>query len=113
MRATWNTKQGSRRVRYDPPTLAEAVAAAQGLTDDFDAQVGIAAELMGVSADAVRAELRKHVGERRPQVILTTPGGGRGVGKGGLRSVVVERKASRRLAVRPPSSLSRGIPPDR
>lgn len=42
------------RVRKEPPTLAEAVEAARGLTDDLGAQVEIAAGLMGVSEDEVR-----------------------------------------------------------
>ena len=40
---TWKTKYGSRRVRHDPPTLEEAIIAAQGLTDSVSAQVEIAA----------------------------------------------------------------------
>lgn len=36
MTAAWNTKYGPRRVRHDPPDLSEAIAAAQGLTDDIE-----------------------------------------------------------------------------
>ena len=39
MRTTWNTKYGPRRVRHDPPTLEEAIAAARDLTDDVEEQV--------------------------------------------------------------------------
>ena len=42
------------RVRCEPPTLDEAVAAAQGLADDPAQQVAIAAGLMGVAEDEVR-----------------------------------------------------------
>jgi hypothetical protein len=45
----------SRRVtRVDPPALEEAIAAAQGLTDDIESQIEIAAQLMGMSEDEVR-----------------------------------------------------------
>ena len=43
------------RVKYLPPTIEEAVAAAQGLAeDDIEGQVEIAAGLLGVSEDEVR-----------------------------------------------------------
>ena len=34
MSDVWDTKYGRRRVRRDPPTVEEAVIAAQGLTDE-------------------------------------------------------------------------------
>jgi hypothetical protein len=34
-------------LRFDPPSLEEAIYAAQGLTDDIDGQAEIAARLMG------------------------------------------------------------------
>ena len=42
------------RVRRDPPTLEEAVVAAQGLSDDIEEQVEIASGLMGVPQEEVR-----------------------------------------------------------
>ncbi|GAB6844490.1 hypothetical protein HNR00_002790 [Methylorubrum rhodinum] len=42
------------RVRREPPTVAEAVAAAQDLADDVDQQVEIAAGLIGLDPDEVR-----------------------------------------------------------
>ncbi|WP_342154186.1 hypothetical protein [Methylorubrum sp. SB2] len=42
------------RVRREPPTVAEAVAAAQDLTDDIEQQVEIAAGLIGLPSDEVR-----------------------------------------------------------
>lgn len=42
------------RVRREPPTIAEAVAAAQDLADDVEQQVEIAAGLIGLEADEVR-----------------------------------------------------------
>src|SRR4051812_1459843 len=41
-------------VRQEPPTLAEAVAAAQALTPDLEQQVEITAGLMGLAPDEVR-----------------------------------------------------------
>jgi hypothetical protein len=95
MSTTWNTKYGPRRVRHDPPTLEEAIFAARGLTDDVEQQIEIAAGLMEVSADEVRAALKKSpVPRNQPTVAFTSRGGTE-------RSVVVERKPSRRIAPRP------------
>ena len=92
MSASWNTKWGVRRVRNDPPTLAEALVAAQGFTDDLDGQAEIAAGLMGVSVAEARAALRKAVPDRRTATVVTSARD-----KGALRTVIVERKTSRRL----------------
>jgi len=94
MSTTWNTKYGPRRVRHDPPTLDEAIFAARGLTDDVDQQVEIAASLMEVSADEVRAALKKSPPRKQATVAFTSRGGAE-------RSVVVERKTPRRVAPRP------------
>lgn len=99
MSATWNTKYGTRRVRRDPPTLMEAIAAAQGLTDDVDAQAGIAAELMGMPTEAVKIEMKRMAPDRRAKGTLTASG----TAKRAPRTVVVERKASRRV-------LAKGVP---
>ena len=45
------------RVRRDPPTLEEAVVAAQGLSDDIEQQVEIASGLMGIPQEEVRPVL--------------------------------------------------------
>jgi len=42
------------RVRREPPTVSEAVAAAQDLADDVEQQIEIAAGLMGLPAEEVR-----------------------------------------------------------
>jgi hypothetical protein len=98
MSTTWNTKYGPRRVRHDPPTLEEAIFAARGLTDDIEQQIEIAAGLMEVSADEVRAALKKSPPPRKPAatVAFTSRGGTE-------RSVVVERKTPRRTIARPAS----------
>ncbi len=44
-------------LRFDPPSLEEAIYAAQGLTDDIDGQAEIAARLMGLPEAGVRAAI--------------------------------------------------------
>ena len=39
MTDVWETKDGKRRVRRDPPTIEEAVVAAQGLTPELKEQI--------------------------------------------------------------------------
>jgi hypothetical protein len=46
MSEVWDTKDGRRRVRHDPPTVEEAVLAAQGLTEELSQQIEIVASLM-------------------------------------------------------------------
>ena len=93
MSDVWQTKYGPRRVRHDPPTLAEAVAAARGLTDDIAEQVEIAASLMDLPPEEVRAEVLKAAHSRKDASTVTF------VGRAGApRTVVVERRPSRRLS---------------
>ena len=89
MTQIWNTKYGPRRVRHDPPTLEEAIVAARGLTDDVEQQVEIAASLMEVPPDEVRAALTKVPAPRKSATVTFT---GRA---GSHRAVVVERKTRR------------------
>src|SRR6516164_8501344 len=99
MSEIWETKDGLRRVRRDPPTLDDAVLAAQGLTEDLEGQIGIVVALMSVTAeDARRAVLKM----RRPDSRLTIPGRG-----GVARAVVVERKSPRRLLVQSRANVGR------
>ena len=93
MSADWNTKYGPRRVRHDPPTLDEAIFAAIGITDDQDAQAEIAAALIGMPLDTVRAEVKKL---SRTTARLTTTRVIAGE-PGAQRSVVVERRVVRRF----------------
>jgi hypothetical protein len=90
----WKTKYGARRVRHETPTLEEAIAAAQGLSDDIDAQVEIAASLMGLPRDEVRAALLKLPPPGKEPVRLVTFAGP----DSAPRTVVVEHKPSRRVA---------------
>jgi hypothetical protein len=90
MSATWVTKYGVRRVRVELPTLEDALYAAEGLTPDTRQQIHIAAALMQVPVDQARLEAERIVKDRasRPQTIR---------GHRSLGSVVVERRASRRV----------------
>jgi hypothetical protein len=89
----WNTKYGLRRVRHEAPTLAEAIAAAQGLSDELDEQARIAALLIGLPYDQVRAELLKAPPPRK-DVINSVLMAGRASAP---RTIVVERKPARRV----------------
>jgi hypothetical protein len=52
----------ARRVRYEPPSIEEAVQAACDLTSDIEQQVEIASGLIGMSPE----EVREHVLRRPP-----------------------------------------------
>ena len=103
---TWNTKYGPRRVRHDPPTLTEAIAAAKDLTDHLDEQIEIAASLMGISREQAMAEWPKTA--PRPKVVssIAFTASRDGV----QRAVIVERKPSRRIAAGS-SALARKLNP--
>ena len=90
MTTTWKTKYGPRRVRHDPPTLEEAIFAARGLTDDFEAQVEIAAGLMEAEPDAVRSALKKIPTPRKAAATRPSP-------TAAARSSVVVSKTPRRV----------------
>jgi len=94
----WDTKDGRRRVRRDPPTVEDAVLAAQGLTDEPSEQVEIVASLMQISAEEARGAVlrmaqRKDVNVNHITVAArsTRPGQANGA-----RAVVVERRIPRR-----------------
>ena len=92
MSGVWKTKYGARKVRHDPPTLDEAIAAAKGLTDDLQAQVEIAASLMELPVDQVRSEVMKAATPRSTTSRVAF------IGRAGTqRAVVVEHKAPRRI----------------
>ena len=92
MAAEWKTKQGKRRVRVEPPTLEEAIFAAQGITDDMEQQADFAADLTGLEADAVLAVIQKEARKAaRTGRVVAIPS------SGSQRAVVVERKPSRAI----------------
>ena len=89
----WKTKYGPRRVRQEAPTLEEAIAAAQGLSEELDQQAEIAAALMGLPYDEVHAALLKTAPPRKDvktSVVFAGPASA-------PRTIVVERKLSRRV----------------
>ena len=86
------------RVRHEPPTIEEAVRAAQNLTSDLEQQVEIAAGLMGMAHD----EVREHVHNQPAEPIASGQASGR------MRGVVVERRAPRLIGAGRPSSS--GLP---
>ncbi len=76
-----------RKTRYDPPALTEAIAAAQGLTEQIEGQIEIAAQLMGLPEDEVRSEVLRaaaqsstrytgstYVRQRRTEVVIERRG---------------------------------------
>jgi hypothetical protein len=92
MSEVWKTKYGPRRVRRDPPTVAEAVAAARGLTDDVQEQIEIAASLIDLPPEQVKSEVLKAATATRKEANTVAF-----VGRPGApRTVVVERVPSRR-----------------
>ena len=92
MSAEWKTKQGTRRVRVEPPTLEEAIFAAQGVTDDPQQQADFAADLTGMPAETILATIQKDARKTaRTGRVLAIPS------SGSQRAVVVERKPSRAI----------------
>lgn len=97
MSRIWQTKYGPRRVRRDEPTIAEAINAAQGLTDDVDQQAEIAAALMAVPIADVRQEMAKvAAAPRRQERLIMMPAA---APQRPGRTVIVERKAPRRQRI--------------
>lgn len=72
--------RGLPKVRREPPTLDEAIYAAQGLTSDMKGQVEIAAGLMGVPEEEVRAHLSRIMPRRATSIVA------------GRRNVIVEHR---------------------
>lgn len=93
MDEVWDTKDGRRRVRRDPPTIDEAVLAAQGLTDEFAEQAEIVASLMEISADEARGAVLR-MAQRKDTGLITVAAR---PGRAPPRAVVVERRTVRRL----------------
>jgi hypothetical protein len=102
MTVSWSTKYGRRRVRHEPPTLEEALYAAEGLSFDPVEQIEIAAELMAVPVEEVRVEATRVLKERSRRHQITLSPGRRTTGA----TVVVEKKAPRRIIIDPRRSSS-------
>lgn len=86
MPTTWKTKWGARRVRQAPATLDEALIAAESLTDNFDQKVEIAAALMALPIEEVKALATKQLAHSRGRPTMVA---------GRSRAVVVEYKRPR------------------
>jgi hypothetical protein len=96
MSEVWDTKDGRRRVRRDPPTVEEAVQAAQGLTDEMSEQTEIVASLMQISADEARSAVLR-MGLRGDVDRITVASRAMRSGHNATaRAVVVERRTIRR-----------------
>lgn len=81
------------RIKKCPPTIEEAIIAAQGLADDIEGQVEIAAGFMGIAQDDVRPLVMQAFQEAQTiekRVIADR--------RGAERSVIVERTRVRRPA---------------
>ena len=92
MSVVWATKYGMRRVRFEPPTLEEALTAAEGIAMDRDQQIEVAAELMQVPVAEMKTEANRILKERsRTLTMHITPN------RRAAKTVVVERKAPRRV----------------
>ncbi len=72
MSATWKTKWGVRRVRRDTPTVEEALIAAESLANDPGQRAEIAASLMGVPVDDVKALAAKQAAKTRGRSSLVS-----------------------------------------
>ncbi len=96
MGITWKTKWGVRRVRHDSPTIEEALIAAESLAGDPAKRAEIAASLMGVPVEEVKALAAKQAAKSRGRASLVA---------GRTRAVVVEYTRPR--SVRPSISFTR------
>jgi hypothetical protein len=81
------------RVRHEPPTLDEAIFAAQGLSENLREQIEIAATLIGLPEDQVRQRMMEQGSTARGanRMVVTSNR------SGAQRSVIVERKTPRRV----------------
>lgn len=94
MKPKKKTAKVNYRTRYEPPTLDEAVFAAQGMSDVISEQIEIVAMLMGVSQEeASRCVMQRS----RPQRTIARTVMSRRTGT--ERTVVVERKPTRRITM--------------
>ncbi len=96
MSNVWNTKWGRRRVRKEPPTIEEALIAAEALTSDPAQRVEIAASLIGAPIADVKAHAAKQALQSRGRATLVN---------GRTRAVVVEYKRPR--TIRPVAPVGR------
>lgn len=96
MSEVWDTKDGRRRVRRDPPTVEEAVLAAQGLSDTLAEQTEIVASLMQIPAEEARTAVLRTGQRKDVDHITIAPRAARPGQVVAPRAVVVERRTPRR-----------------
>jgi hypothetical protein len=94
------------RVRHEPPTLDEAIFAAQGLSDNVREQIEIAATLIGLPEEQVRSRVLEQGATTRVTNRMVVASNR----SGAQRSVIVERKTPRRVGTRPPLSTPASFP---
>ncbi len=100
------------RTRYEPPTLEEAIFAAQGLTSDIEHQVAIARELTGEPEEEIRIKLTRLRSEpvrsrqHQDRLVKVSPqtGGIAHRATAATQTVVVERRTQRSFSVPPRSA---------
>ena len=90
------------RVKNEPPTLAEAMAAAAGMSDEASQQIEIAAMLLGLPLDADTIKALQAVKPRGSIVDISTR-------SGASRTVVVEKKRTIRQPARPGAPAPRAF----
>ncbi len=88
--------QQKLKPRFEPPTLEDALYAAEGLTDDRDQQLELAAELMRVPVEEVRVAAAPLLKAAASRLAVDT-------GRGVSRQVVVEYKNARKFSLAPRS----------
>lgn len=95
------TTHKNLKPRFEPPTLEDALYAAEGLTDDRSQQLELAAELMQIPVEEVRVAAAPLLKAAATRLAVDT-------GRGVSRQVVVEYKNARKftLAPRSPSAAA-------
>jgi hypothetical protein len=84
-----------RRTRYDPPGLDDAIMAAQGLTDEIESQLAIAAQLIGLPEDEIRGRVlmaQAQARQSQPALARERP----------TEIIVVKRRGPRATGTAPP-----------
>lgn len=87
------------KVKNEPPTYEEAMAAAACISDDATQQVELAAELLGLPLDASTIKALHAARPRGNVVDISTRGGV-------SRTVVVEKKRTIRPPAKPAASVT-------
>ena len=91
MSVTWKTKYGLRSVRIEPPpTVEDALFAAEGLTRNVEQQITIAAGLLEVPIEQARTEAKRILGERAVHSTTHVP-------RRSMPPVLVMRKTAKRV----------------